>query len=253
MESVDDVKVALSARSRTATLDQLANEGRKRVRLIRAEHVAQMISEAVNRTVEETGHVSQQDVERLVQKSQQEFKKILREREAEQTRAREVEEQLQAAQQELETLRQQLDGAPAASPGAAAAASAGTAPMSADVMAMMMNEIATLKASMLHKNGAPAGDSSGLADTLEKIAGSLNDRLDQFGKKIGISSAVEADAVHFDALFSKHDAAPIESNMDAIEVKQKTGGGIAANLERLKKLKGGGQPDSEKAQGARKQ
>jgi hypothetical protein len=237
--------------------------GRKRVRLIRAEHVAQMISEAVTSAVEGSGHVSQEDVERLVQKSQQEFKKILREREAEQARAREVAEQLQTAQerqgeleQELETLRGQLETAqtaPAAPAAEAVTVSTTAAPMSADVMAMMMNEIATLKASMLHKQGAPKGDGSGLADALEKIAGSLNDRLDQFGRKIGISSAVAADAVHFDALFNKHEAAPIESNMDAIEVKQKTGGGIAANLERLKKLKGGGQPDSEKAQGARKQ
>ena len=32
----------------------------------------------------------------------------------------------------------------------------------------------------------------------------------------------------------------IESNIENIEVKQKAGGGIAANLARLKKLKGGG-------------
>lgn len=246
MESVDDVKVALSARSRTATLDQLANEGRKRVRLIRAEHVAQMITEAVTSAVEQSGSVAQEDVDRLVQKSQQEFKKILREREAQVARALEVEEQLTAAQerqaeleQEVLALRQQLETGPGAVPASTVTVSTGGAPVSADVMAMMMNELTTLKAQLMHKQSAPTGDGSGLADALEKIAGSLNDRLDQFGRKIGVSSAVEASTVHFDALFNKHDAAPIESNMDTIEVKQKTGGGIAANLERLKKLKGG--------------
>ena len=52
MESVNEIKEALSARSRTATLDELASEGRKRVRLIRAEHVAAMISEAVHAAIE---------------------------------------------------------------------------------------------------------------------------------------------------------------------------------------------------------
>ena len=52
MESVNEIKEALSLRSRTATLDESRSEGRKRVRLIRAEHVAQMISEAVHAAIE---------------------------------------------------------------------------------------------------------------------------------------------------------------------------------------------------------
>jgi hypothetical protein len=37
----------------------------------------------------------------------------------------------------------------------------------------------------------------------------------------------------------RDDGKSLESNMDNIQVKQKSGGGIAGNLARLKKLKGG--------------
>ena len=55
METVKDVKDALSARSRTATLEQLASEGRKKVRLIKAEHVAAMIHAAVHSAIDGSG------------------------------------------------------------------------------------------------------------------------------------------------------------------------------------------------------
>jgi len=57
---------------------------------------------------------------------------------------------------------------------------------------------------------------------------------------MGVSGAVESDSpIDFGGMF-KDTGKTLESNMDNIEVKQKAGGGIAANLARLKKLKGGG-------------
>ncbi len=70
------------------------------------------------------------------------------------------------------------------------------------------------------------------------VVNEIHDRLDQFGRKMGISSAVDAEQVDFKAMFDKDDT-KLESNMDEVEVKKKTGGGIAGNLARLKKLKGG--------------
>jgi hypothetical protein len=84
---------------------------------------------------------------------------------------------------------------------------------------------------------APAPDVSA---AIEKLASSLNDRFEKLGKKMGISSAVGGDQpVDLGGLFKSADAG-LESNMNNVETKQKTGGGIAANLARLKKLKGGG-------------
>src|SRR5262245_56766529 len=210
METVNDIRHALSARSRTATLEQLASEGRKRVRLIKAEHVAAMISAAVHAAVDESGLVSKEEADKLVERSRDEFKSLMRDRQAEVQRLAEVEDLLRARDQEIATLKAQLEGGGAA--GVACTAGAGTA--------------------------APAAAAPEISAALEKLAGSLNDRLEKLGRKMGISAAVEGEEVKFDGLF-KDTGKTLESNMENIQVKQKAGGGIAANLERLKKLKGG--------------
>jgi hypothetical protein len=85
---------------------------------------------------------------------------------------------------------------------------------------------------------APSGTDP-LTAALEKLTASMTDRLEQMGRKMGISGAVEADSVSLDGLFADLDEQKFESNLDSLEVKQRQSGGIAANLARLKKLKGG--------------
>ena len=224
METLNDVRDALSARSRTATLEQLANEGRKKVRLIKAEHVAAMIHAAVHSAIESSGLVSKGEADRLVERSRNEFRSLMREREEELTRLAELQDALQTKDQaiadrdgEIARLKQELLSARSAASNASVP-SVGVA-------------------------GAPAAaalaGSPDLSAAIEKLAGSLNDRLEKLGKKMGISAAVEGGDVKFDGLF-KDTGKDLESNMGNIQVKQKSAGGIAANLERLKKLKGGG-------------
>lgn len=264
MESVNQVKEALSARSRTATLDELRSEGRKKVRLIKAEHVAQMIAEAVHSAIETSGLLSQQEVDQLIDKSRTEFREILKERQAEVERAHEVEEQLADRERELEQLRAQLtavqqdftaaqaeieqnrrtlaeleEQAEAAPAEPAAPASTGAPP---ELLMSLVNELAGLKAQLAIQQApqpAAAAPAPDFTAALEKLTGSLNDRLEKLGRKMGVSAAVEAGDVKFDGMF-KDDGKQLESNMDNIQIKQKAGGGIAANLARLKKLKGGG-------------
>ncbi|MEO6593933.1 MAG: hypothetical protein ABIP94_04185 [Planctomycetota bacterium] len=264
MESVNEIKEALSARSRTATLDELRSEGRRRVRLIRAEHIASMIAEAVHAAIEQSGLIDPQEANTLVEKSRQEFKAILREREQEVQRAHEVEETLAGRERELlelksslevtsealaqtnaelEELRTELESQQAAP----APASVAQAPApSSELLMSMMQEMANLKASLMHQQRAPApapmlaAAAPDFSAAFEKLAGTLNDRLDKLGKKMGVSAAVESDTpLDFGGLF-RDSGKSLESNMDNIQVKQQAGGGIAANLARLKKLKGGG-------------
>jgi hypothetical protein len=94
MESVTDIKQALSERSRTATLDELRNEGRKRVLLIRTEQIAAMINEAVHAAIEKSGLIAPEQATQLVENSKKEFRAILKEREQEVQRAHEIEDQL---------------------------------------------------------------------------------------------------------------------------------------------------------------
>ena len=306
MESVNEIKEALSAKSRTATLDELRSEGRKKVRLIRAEHIAAMVSEAVHLAIQESGLIDPGEHELLVEKSRAEFRKIIKEREQETQHAREVADRIEqrerefsslqqrceelttsqaAARSELEqtnvgsaglneeldraqTLVRELEGelskhqaeaeqaradaeaaraeaeaARAAAEQAAAAAPTAAAPAASNELLMsLFQEMATLKANMQAQQAQPAQPAAGadLSSALDKLTSSLNDRLEHFGKKMGISSAVEGDApTDFSGLF-KGAEKDLESNMDDVTLKQKSGGGIAANLARLKKLKGGG-------------
>lgn len=269
MESVNEIKEALSARSRTATLDELASEGRKRVRLIRAEHVAAMIREAVHAAIEHSGLIAPEEVEKLVEKSRIEFRTILKEREQELQRSQDNEKALEMREGELAELRQRFSAlsdaltttrreleearaeaeaaeaqlrARAPAPVAAAAPAQGP---SSDLLLSLVQEMATLKANLMHAQAAPAPTPAAAAApdfsaAIEKLTGSLNDRLEKLGQKMGVSAAVGGDQpVDFGNLF-KDEGKKLESNMDNIEVKQKAGGGIAANLARLKKLKGGG-------------
>lgn len=266
MESVNQIKEALSARSRTATLDELRSEGRKRVRLIRAEHVAQMVSEAVHAAIEHSGLLAQDEVDGLIEKSRQEFRSILREREQELQRAHEIEQQLAAKEHELAdlkarfaeltralaTTRAELDKVrnelevvrelppptapvPAPTPVAQPAASPST-----ELLLSLVQEMANLKANLQRREAPAAAAAPDFGAAIEKLAGSLNDRLESLGRKMGVSSAVGGDSpLDFGGLFRDADRA-LESNMENIQVKQQAGGGIAANLARLKKLKGGG-------------
>jgi len=259
MESVNEIKEALSARSRTATLDELRSEGRRKVRLIRAEHVAAMVAEAVHAAIEQSGLIAPEEAQRLVERSRQEFRAILQQREQEARRAQEVEQNLAAREQELHELKQQFEQTAGELRDAQAelyrvraqfeslqeqqreAAPAAGAPT--ELLLSLVQQMTNLKASLLTQQQPAAAAKTAGADfsaAIEKLAGSLNDRLEKLGKKMGVGAAVGGDApVDFSGMFKGADQA-LESNLDGIEAKQKAGGGIASNLARLKKLKGGG-------------
>lgn len=269
MESIREVKKALTARSETRSLDELQSRGRSRVKVIRAEHIAAMIDEAVQRAIAESGLVSREEADRLAERSREEFAAVHAERAqdaeelaAAQTQLEEaarrreaLEKQVASLEEDIQQLEAQLAQARQAGGGAAAGAPAASGGMPPELMIKMMEELAALKARVAGGagSGAPgaAGDAGaaggaqggGAADALtaalDKLANNMNDRLEQFGRKMGISSAVEADAVKLDSLFSDVADQEVESNLDTMEVKQRQTGGIAANLARLKKLKGG--------------
>jgi hypothetical protein len=233
---------ALCAKSQATTLDELRQKGRQEVKVIRGKDVASMIKEAVYRALKDTELLSEEDLEVLVEQGAAEFKEVFseRQREAGQIEARlsEVRTELEVARarvQELEELLSQAQGQPASGPPAEGA--------SAELMMRMMQEMAEMKANLAQGGGGGGGgggEATGLAAALDKISANLNDRLDKFGRKMGVSSAVEGSEVKYDALFKDDDDTKLESNMGDVQAKKKTGGGIAGNLAKLKKLKGDG-------------
>jgi hypothetical protein len=201
MESIAEVKEALQSRATTTTLEELMSKGRQRVRVIRPEHIAAMIEEAVQRAIERSG--GDGDAESLASDSRREFARLAGAGSG--GDAERLSGELAEATRRCTELEQQLASMRAA-----------------------VGQVA-----------AGTGDAS-LASALDKLTSSLNERLESFGRKIGVSSAVDTGPVDIGSLFSKHDDKPLESNLDSLQLKQKSAGGIADNLAKLKKLKGGG-------------
>jgi hypothetical protein len=200
MESIAEVKEALQSRATTTTLEELKSRGRQQVRVIRPEHIAAMIEEAVQRAIERSGGDS--DAQSLASDSKREFARLASAGDGD---AERLSGELAEATRRCTELEQQL-------------ASMRTA---------------------VGQAAAGVGD-AGIASVLDKLSNSLNERLESFGRKIGVSSAVESGPVDIGSLFSKHEDKKLESNLDSLQLKQKSAGGIAENLAKLKKLKGGG-------------
>lgn len=230
MKSILEVKQALVEKSRTADLDEFRSKGRSKVRVIRAEQVAALISEAVERAIRDSELVSAEQAHELVEASRRQFREVVAEREAEVAQAREQQEELERLREENAELRRRLEES------ADAGSDAGG--VGQETVLALMKEVAELKASMSQPAAqAPAPD---LSAVLGELTGALNERLDKMSRKMGISTAVEAEEVKLDGLFGDDGDEGLESNIDSIEVKEKTQGGIGSAVERLKKLKGDG-------------
>ncbi|MEZ5965870.1 MAG: hypothetical protein R3F56_18690 [Planctomycetota bacterium] len=326
--NVRDLKEALTARSQTATLEELQSRGRRSVRVIRADDVAQMIEASVSQAIARSGMMSPQEVEELEAKSREQFQLLLERRQAEIAELRQAADELRGAQEalgaaeaerdqavgglekvrghvdellgridDLETQRdeavqrlrksevereelasalQGLDGQRSQARHEATMAQAEVAKMraerdeavahahvleqqlakaqressttvaggvNADMVYRLMSEIAELRARTAAAPAPQQNDKAtadALAGALQQLTSTFTAKLDSLGRKMGVSSAVEADAPSLTGLFKHQDGVKLESNMDNVSVKAKTGTGIAANLERLKKLKGGG-------------
>lgn len=253
MESIREVKEALTARSQTKSLDELQSGGRTRVKVIRAEHIAAMIDEAVQRAVAESGLIPREEVDRLVEKSRTEFASVHAERQRESQELQDAQRELENAARRRDLLTQQvasleedvtnLDRELAAARARISELEGGAAPTGAAPAGAAGIGGAAAATPAATPPGAgpamPADAGNALFAALDKLTESMTDRLEQMGRKMGISGAVEADAVKLDALLSDLGDQQIESNLETMEVKQRQTGGIAANLARLKKLKGG--------------
>ncbi|MDA0374553.1 MAG: hypothetical protein O2865_12265 [Planctomycetota bacterium] len=276
MESIQDVREALSARAETRSLDDLGRGGRQRVRVIRAEHVGEMIDAAVQRAVAESGLISREEADRLVARSREEFAAVHAERQRDAddlTRTRrdlqEAERRREALTRQLESVEEDLASAERERDDARTRATLAEGARSAaeDRIAELeaaLGEARRIAASLdvqplepvaPEPSAGPAVEPAAqveaaptpspaaqdaLTQALERLTTSMNDRLEKMGRKMGISSAVEADQSSLDGLFANLDEQRVESNLDSVEVKKRQAGGIAANLARLKKLKGGG-------------
>ena len=244
METTEVKRVTeeLAAKSQQVTLDELRDRGRKRVKVIKGADVASMITESVCRVLHDTQMLSDADMEVLVDRGAAEFKQVFAERQRGIKQAErslnEVRIELESAQSRVKELEALLveaqSGAPAPASDSTTTSAASAEGPTAELMMQMMQEMADMKASLVQQQGGGAEGGAGMVEALDKISSNLDSRLEKFGRKMGISTAVEGEDVNLASLFNGDQEAKLESNMGDVQVKKKTGGGIADNLERLR-------------------
>ncbi len=225
-----DTRNALAAKSHKTTLEELKREGKDEVKVIKASDVASMIHETVCSVLKDTEMLSEEELQVLVDQGQVQFKYLVHERQRERNK---LEDQLSQVRAELDRAMsrvQELEGLLAAKP-------AGPDAATSEVMQKLVQEMAAMKGGG-GGDGAGGGGVDAMTSALDKLSTTMNERLEKFGRKMGVSSATEAQDIDFGALYNRDDEVAMESNMDNVEAKKKTGGGIADNLAKLKKLKG---------------
>jgi len=184
------------------------------------------------------------------------------------TRIGELEHQLscekgrvEEARRLVEMLTRERDVARQAEQEARAAASAVKAapsPESTEMLSRLAAEVARLNERMnaTPPPAAPApapaatAESQALATRLDALSQGIADRLEKFGRTIGVSSAVDAQEVKYDALFNKQDS--FESNLNTLEVKERQGSGIRGALDRMKRMRLSGKDEPDAAGDAAK-
>ena len=233
MEAEIDVLAALEAKAKQASLESLAKSGKKNFRVIRGRDVAHMVQEAVERALASSEWIAPEKVAELKAQAEREFAEVEREREAEHRRTAELERDLERLRARIAELEPQPGGRPASGDTATAV-----------MMMRMMEELHTLRQQVPSTAGGMPAQATGSVETLldkklQQIVGSLDDRLDKLGRKMGISTAIDTASVDFQGLVNKTVAESdnLESNVDNVGTEKRDSAGIGANLDRIKKLR----------------
>jgi len=235
MDQTVEVIEALKSRAKEKTIDELGKKG-KSFKVIKPSDIAAMIQEAVERTIKNSGYIAPEEAEKLIEESKKEFKNVVEEREKEKIelekaneRIKSLEALLEEKEKRITSLEKELDKNKHEV----------NQSMQSELIVRLMSEINDLKMKMNTGNEPkPEGDSA-IAEKLANVINSLEGKIEKIGKKVGINEAVEGEEIKFDSLFEDHGTQDdMETNLDNLEVKERKGEGIAANLERIKKLKG---------------
>jgi hypothetical protein len=237
---------ALQAKSTSVTLPELAEKGRARFQVIRAQDIAGMITETTSRLLREAEELFVLDPEALARRCQSELDAVLMARQVEASFRHDLEAEVARLQDELAQQREQLvrlrDTESLASQDEDAN-TAGELPL-ADMMRRVLSEMAEVRseisqqASQAEVDPCATSSADHVAAALDKIASSIDGRLEKFGRTMGGTAGVEASDVKFAALFNQDYEAGLESNIEDVQLKKEAGAGIAGNLERLRKLRG---------------
>jgi len=263
---VINVREVLHSHSYATTVRDLEAKGRAKVRVINAAEIANLIEQSVRQAFAKAEEGD--GLKALVDKSKAEFSDLRKQRELDRVAREEGARQLEQARTDLTQMRSQieplksriaeleksLETERAKTGGSAHGAPAGA---SSEVLERLAREVAMLHDKMATQPQAPVQvqvpvaatlDTSALSNSLEKLSRGIEERLEKFGRSMGVSSAVEVGEVQYDKLFSTQQK--LESNVSTVDIKERKGAGIGGVLDRMKKMRlGSSAPKPEEGSG----
>ncbi len=108
-KKVINVREVLQQNSYTTTVDELRTRGKNRVRVINAQQISALIEEAVNRVISTTSGMDRNQVKQLVERSRDEFRRLLSEREKELAENRQSSAELAKSKEEFAKVQAETD------------------------------------------------------------------------------------------------------------------------------------------------
>jgi hypothetical protein len=244
-EYLSDVRNELQSRSTRTTLDELKKKGLEQVRVIRSSQILELIEQAVDRALARRGESADPAArQELLQNSAQIFRDLLRSemqqgRAADDQRIDAMKSQMERYAAEMRALVDQV----AQKDALVAEAKARQAELEAELRVLrqrsqagspedLLEELRALRKE-IGKQPAPAA-AVGLEQKLQNLGQELTSQIERIGRKVGIGAAEESPA-DISGLFTS--IPELESNLDAVEAKERKGSDVADALARMKSLK----------------
>jgi len=237
-EYLSDVRNELQSRSTRTTLDELKKKGLEQVRVIRSSQILELIEQAVDRALARRGEAADPAAKQaLLQDSAQIFRDLLRTemqqgRDAEGRRSEEIRALLeQLAQKEAQVAESRAKQAELdAELRVLRQRSQGGSPED------LLDELRALRKEIGKPAAPPAPATGAIEQKLQSLGAELTSQIERIGRRVGIASVEESQA-DISGLFTS--IPELESNLDAVEAKERKGSDVSDALARMKSLREG--------------
>ncbi len=248
-EFLNDVRDELQTRSTRTTLDELKKKGLDQVRVIRSSQILELIERAVDRALERRGEVPDPAAKQeLLQDSTQIFRDMLRTemqqvRGVDEKRAEEIRTQMERHASEMRSLLEQV----AQKDAQVSEARARQAELDAELRVLrqrsqgsspedLLDELRALRRDIAKTPETSAPASGAIEQRLQSLGAELSSQIERIGRKVGVAAAEET-PVDVTGLFTSIPV--LESNIDAVEARERKGSDVSDALARMKSLREG--------------
>jgi hypothetical protein len=242
-EYLSDVRTELQSRSTRTTLDELKKKGLEQVRVIRSSQILELIEQAVDRALARRGEAADPAARKeLLQDSANIFRDLLR-TEMQQGRAAD-DKRLSDMRTEMRGLLDQV----AQKDAMVAEARAKQAELDAELRVLrqraqagspedLLDELRALRKEIGKPQPVAAAPTGAIEQKLQSLGAELTSQIERIGRKVGIAATDDTQQADISGLFTS--IPELESNLDAVEAKERKGSDVSDALARMKSLREG--------------